>query len=182
MVAEKKGKKEQKHFDGRVHAKILDFNINLDAQLISKSNFIFGASTLVLIFVLNQLLSTKLIEADFLQKIPLLILLVGTFISSVLSMMVILPKIRIFSKKDRIKQDIFYYKNIMKFYSRKKYSNYLQGLPLNNKLIGEAYANQIYSLATHIIPFKFKMLKISGWTFITSIFLSIVSYGLIFNT
>ena len=35
-----KEKKEQKHFDGEVWANILDFNVNLDSQLISKSNFI----------------------------------------------------------------------------------------------------------------------------------------------
>ena len=156
-----KEKKEQKHFDGRVWANILDFNVNLDSQLISKSNFIFGASTLILIFVLNQLLSIDTLNSVFIVKLPLIILLLGAFISALLSMLIILPKIRIFSKKDRIKEDIFYYKNISKFYSRKQFNKYLENLPLNNQKIGEAYANQVYSLAIHILPFKFKMLKIS---------------------
>lgn len=175
-----KKKKEQKHFDGRVWANILDFNVNLDSQLISKSNFIFGASTLILIFILNQLLSVDSLSSVFIIKLPLIILLIGSFISALLSMFVILPKIRIFSKKDRIKRDIFYYKNITKYYSRKTYQKYLEDLPLDNKRIGDAYANQVYSLAVNILPFKFKMLKISGWALIISIFLSILTYGYIF--
>jgi len=96
--------------------------------------------------------------------------------SALLSILIILPKIRLFSTKERVKKDIFYYKNIIKFYSRDEYCKVLSNLPSNNKAIGEAYANQIYSLAKHIIPLKFKMLKISGWVLIISIFLSLVSY------
>jgi len=43
-------------FNGRIWPTILEFNVNLDSQLISKSNFIFGASTLILIFILNKLI------------------------------------------------------------------------------------------------------------------------------
>jgi len=94
--------------------------------------------------------------------------------------MIILPKLRIFSKKQRIKEDVFYYKNITKFYSRSSYNKALKNLPFDNERIVEAYANQIYSLAENILPYKFKMLKISGWTLIISIFLSIISYLIIY--
>jgi hypothetical protein len=175
-----KKKEEGEPFDGRIWPSILEFNVNIDSQLISKSNFIFGASTLILVFILNLLLSSESLSSSFIHNLPLMILLVGTFISSLLSMLIILPKIRIFSKKERIARDLFYYKNITKFYSRKQYCNALKNLPIDNKRIGEAYANQIYSLAKNIIPFKFKMLKISGWTLILSIFLSIIVYAYIF--
>lgn len=177
---EKKAKEEAKQkgeapFDGRIWPSILEFNVNIDAQLISKSNFIFGASTLILVFILNRLINVDL-KNNFVMNIPLIILLVGTFLSSLLALLVILPKLRIFSKKERIREDIFYYKNITKFHSREKYVEYLKDLPIDNKRIGDAYANQIYSLANNIIPYKFKMLKIAGWTLIFSILLSIISF------
>ncbi len=171
-----KKKKEKSTFDGRIWLSILDFNVNIDAQLISKSNFIFGASTLILVFILNKLLSVELSNFNIIHNLPFIILLVGSFCASLLSILIILPKIRIFSKKERVKADIFYYKNIVKFYSRKEYYNYLKDLPKDNSRIAKAYANQIYSLAENIIPFKFKILKISGWTLLISIFISIISY------
>ena len=91
-------------------------------------------------------------------------------------MLVILPRLRIFSKKQREKDEVFYYRNILKFYSRESYYNAIKDLPLNSKKAGRAYSNQIYSLASKIIPYKFKMLKYAGWTLIFTIFLSIISY------
>jgi len=173
----RKKKKLESSFDGRILPNILDFNVNLDAQLISKSNYIFGASTLILIFILNRFLSIESPEFSM-ENLPLIILLTGSFITSLSSISIILPKVRIFSKKERIKEDILYYKNILKFYSRKDYCSVLKDLPTANKRITEAYANQIYSLATNILPYKFKLLKISGWVLITSIFLSLISYFL----
>lgn len=167
-------------FDGRIWPNLLDYNVNMDAQLISKSNFIFGASTLILIFILNKLASPNLFKANIITNLPMLILLVGSFFSSLLSILIVLPRIRFFSKKERFSQDIFYYKNIKKFYTRKSYHDCIKDLPMDNKRIGEAYASQIYSLATSVIPYKFKLLKISGWTLMTSIFLSFFSYFLIY--
>lgn len=82
-----------------------------------------------------------------------------------------------FSRKERIQDDIFYYKNIRSFFNRESYVEYLKDLPLDNKRISKAYANQVYSLATYVIPYKFKLLKISGWILTLSI---ISSLGLFF--
>ena len=116
------------------------------------------------------------------KNLPLLLLLIGCFTASLFSILIILPKIRIFSKKERIKDDVLYYKNIRKFYSRSQYHKFLKELPMDNERIAKAYANQIYTLATQIIPYKFKLLKISGWILITSIFLSLVAYLFTFFT
>jgi len=167
-------KKTTDNFDGRIWPNILEFNVNLDAQLTSKANFIFGASTLILVFILNKLLTLEFSSLRLNVKVAWLILVVCSFISSLLSIMVVLPKLRMFSKKERLGKDIFYYKNITMFYSRKKYSEYLKDLPLDNKKISEAYSNQIYSLAKNIIPYKFRMLKISGWVLITGIIFSTI--------
>ena len=100
----RKKKKLESSFDGRILPNILDFNVNLDAQLISKSNYIFGASTLILIFILNRFLSIESPEFSM-ENLPLIILLTGSFITSLSSISIILPKIRIFSKKERIKEN-----------------------------------------------------------------------------
>lgn len=173
-----KKEKEDKFFDPRILSTILNFNIDLDKQLISKTNFMFGATTLIAVFILNRLIETEssILSLEF---IPLLILLVGSLIASVISLLVVLPKMRMFSKKERFKQDVFYYKNILKFYSRDDYKKYLSDLPNNRKKVTEAYSNQIYSLANNIIPYKSRMLKISGRVLIISIFLSLFSYVLI---
>ncbi|MDO8669001.1 MAG: DUF5706 domain-containing protein [Candidatus Buchananbacteria bacterium] len=175
-MAKKETKKVE--FDGRIWPNLLDYNVNMDAQLISKSNFIFGASTLILVFILNKLATPNLLKTSTLANLPMFILLVGSFFSSLLSIMIVLPRMRLFSKKQRINKDIFYYKNIRKFYTRASYHAYIKDLPTDNKRIGEAYANQIYSLATNVIPYKFKLLKISGWILMSSIFLSFFSYFL----
>jgi hypothetical protein len=167
--------KEKKEFNGRILPNILEFNVNIDAQLISKSNFIFGASTLILVFILNNIISNQ-INILSLKYLPLTLLLVGSFMSSLISILIILPKLRIISKKERIKEDVFYYKNIITSYSREEYIKYLKELPKDDTKSIEAYSNQIYSLAKNIIPYKFKLLKIAGWTLITSIFLSIFLY------
>ena len=166
--------KEEEFFDGRIWPNLLDFNVKMDAQLISKSNFLFSASTLILIFILSKVLQGEFSSLETITKASWMVLLMGSFISSLLSLMVILPKLRVFSDKKRVREDIFYYKNISKFYTRVQYADYLSGLPIKNKKVGEAYANQIYNLATNVIPYKFKMLKWSGWTLIFSIFGSIL--------
>jgi hypothetical protein len=169
-----KGKEEKKEFDGRIWPNLLDFNVNIDTQLTSKANFLFGASTLLLIFILNKLVSD--IKFSRTTTIILGVLLIGSFISSFISLMIVLPKLRIIKRKERIRDDVFYYKNIKKFYGRDEYYNYLKDLPFDNERIAKAYSNQVYSLATVIIPRKFRLLKISGWVLIGSVIVSILIY------
>jgi hypothetical protein len=171
---------KEKKSTPQILSDILDFNVNIDAQLTSKANLMFGASTFVLLFSLNKALSNEFLKFDSLLKTSWIVLLIGSFIASLLSIMVVLPKLRIFSKKERIKEDVFYYKNIINFFSRKKYQAYLKKLPKNNKGINLAYSNQIYSLSKNILPYKFKMLKLSGWILILSIFTSMTLF-LIFS-
>ena len=97
-------------------------------------------------------------------------------ISLIIIPLVLYAGLLLFSKKKRVKEDIFYYKNINKFYSREKYADYLYDLPRNERKVSDAYAHQIYSLANTILPFKFKMIKISGWMLTFSILLSILTY------
>jgi 4-amino-4-deoxy-L-arabinose transferase-like glycosyltransferase len=167
-------KEEKKEFDGRIWPNLLDFNVNIDSQLTSKANFLFGACMLVLMFIVSKIFSAGFSALDIFVRLSWYVLLVGSFIAALLSMMVVLPKLRIFSKKLRVKDDIFYYKNIKKYYMREDYCSYLRNLPSDNERISKAYANQIYSLATNIIPYKFKMLKISGWTFIITVVAGII--------
>lgn len=168
-------KKKEEGFDGRIWPTLLDFNVNIDAQLTSKANFIFGASTIILLFILNKIVFSE-IKYDTITMAILLVMLAGSFVSSLLSLMIVLPKLRIFSKKERIKEDIFYYKNIMTHYSRSQFYEYIKDLPTDGERIGRAYTNQIYSLATNIIPYKFFMLKSAGWTLVMSVFVSILLY------
>lgn len=169
-------KKEKKEFDGRIWPTILEFNVNIDKELTSKANFLFGASTLIMFFVANKILTAEFMRLDVLAKTSWLILLLGSFLSFLVSMMIVLPRLRMFSNKERIKEDVFYYKNILNFYSRREYVNYLKDLPLDSKRISLAYANQIYSLATYVLPFKFRLLKISGWILILTILFSITLF------
>ena len=171
-------KKEKTEFDGRIWPTILDFNVNIDSQLTSKANFLFGASTLILVFVLNKMFDAEFWNVPDLAKYAWLSLLAGSFISSLFSLMIVLPRIRLFSGKERIQDDVLYYKNILKFFTRDSYHDYLKDLPTDNKRISAAYSNQVYSLATHVIPYKFKLLKFSGWSLITSILVSLVLLGI----
>ncbi|MAF50619.1 MAG: hypothetical protein CMH64_00860 [Nanoarchaeota archaeon] len=173
-------KKKVPNFEFRLWPSVLASNEKLDAQLVSKSRFVFGASTIILVFILNKLVETELSKINLFTNLPLMILLIGSFFSSIFSMLVILPKLRIFSKKERIKKDVFYYKDITNNYSRKSYVNYLKELPFDFDKSGEAYAHEIYSLANDIIPYKFKMFKISGWILVFSIIFSVVSFFLTF--
>ncbi len=173
-------KKEKTEFDGRIWPTILDFNVNIDSQLTSKANFLFGASTLILVFVLNKVFDVAFWDVPILAKYAWISLLAGSFIASLFSLMVVLPRIRIFSSKDRIQDDVLYYKNILNFHNRESYCECLKDLPTDNKRIASAYANQIYSLATYVIPYKFKLLKFSGWSLITAIFSSLILLGITF--
>ncbi len=167
--------KKEGFYDGRFISKVLDFNINMDSELTSKANFLFGASSVVFLFLLNRLLFSEIaLNSEYFLLTA--ILLVGSSLSALLALMVILPKIRIFSKKERVKEDIFYYKNITSFYTRKQYIDYLKKVPLDSDLINKAYANQVYSLAMNIIPYKFRMLKFSGWLLTFSVFFSLAPY------
>lgn len=169
-------KKEKSEFDGRIWPTILDFNINLDSQLTGKANFLFGAATLILMFVLNKTFSLEFSQLLPLMKSAWLVLLAGSFLSSLTAMMIVLPRLRIFSSKERSKDDVFYYKNLLTFYTKEQYADYLKDLPIDNARIGKAYASQIYSLATYVIPYKSRLLKISGWVLFTSIVTSIILF------
>lgn len=166
-------KKKSDGFDGRIWPNLLDFNVKMDDQLTSKSNFLFGASTAIFFAVLNKGLSADQIFAGA-STYAWYILLAGSFFSMMTSLMVILPKLWFFSYKDRIKDDIFYYKNIRRFYSRQGFWRCIKDLPTDQERISKAYANQVYTLATHIIPYKFRLLKISGWTLLISVLSSVL--------
>ncbi len=53
---------EDNTFDVRFWSNVLDFNVNMDSQLTSKSNLIFGASTFVFVFIVDKLLSKETLE------------------------------------------------------------------------------------------------------------------------
>lgn len=164
-------------FDGRIWPTILEFNLKIDEELTSKANFLFGASTLILFFVLNKMLSPEFLTSSFFIKLAWGILFCGSFLSFLASMMIVLPKLRYFSQKERLREDIFYYKNIQEHYSRAEYLKYLIDLPTDEKRIGLAYAHQIYSLATHILPYKFRVLKIAGWILVVSVLTSTLLFS-----
>lgn len=169
MLKEKRAKQE---FDGRIWPKLLEFNERMDAQLSTKANFLLGASTVVLMFALNKALSQEFWAFPALTMIAWSILIFGGFVSMLVAMMIVLPKLRVFSRKERVPADVFYYKNIITFYDRKKYYEYLKDLPWDSERIGRAYANQVFSLAQNILPYKFGLLRISGWTLVLSLLLS----------
>jgi len=164
-------------FDGRIWPSLLEFNLKIDEELTSKANFLFGASTLILFFVLNKIVSTEFLTSPFFVRLAWGVLFCGSFFSFLASMMIVLPKLRYFSQKERLREDIFYYKNIWEYYSRAEYANYLKDLPYDEKRIGLAYAHQIYSLATHILPYKFRVLKIAGWILVASVLISTLFFG-----
>jgi len=173
--------KEFEFYDGRLWGSILNFNINMDNQLTTKANFLFGASTLILILVINSLMNNVFMLSNGLRKYGLIILLVGGAMGALLSLMIILPKLnisgwRLFKRTQRSKEDIFYYKNISKYYSRDEYINYVKTLPKNEEATGLAYAGEVYNLATNIIPYKFGMLNWAGWVLIGSIIISMVLF------
>ena len=89
-------KKKKTEFDGRILPTILDFNVQLDSQLTSKANFLFSASTLILLFVLNKALSSGFDAIAGAAKAAWSILLAGAFLSSLTSLMIVLPRLRIF--------------------------------------------------------------------------------------
>ena len=117
MVIALANKKSGEKYD-RVWSNILEMNIYLDSQLTTKANFLFSASTLTLLFLLNKFFEINQVSAFSYQKIPIFLLMMGSLVCALLSMMIVLPKIRLFSKKERINEDVFYYKNIIKFFSR----------------------------------------------------------------
>jgi hypothetical protein len=168
-------KKKDLPVDTSVWRSILEFNVNIDSQLTRKANFLFGASTIVLLFMLNKVFLDEWVLG--MSRMPYIIMLCGSFLASFAAIMVVLPKLRVFSAKERQKEDLLYYKNVTKFYSRQEYVDTLRDLPADSKRIGEAYAHQAYSLARNVIPYKFRMIKISGWTLIGSIFLGLIWYG-----
>src|SRR3989338_8147363 len=137
-------------FDGRIWPTILEFNVNLDSQLTSKANFLFGAATLILLFILNKVFSAEFGSLNDTAKAAWLVLLCGSLLSSLTSMMIVLPRLRVLSSKERIRDDVLYYKNIKAFFTRESYAEYLKDLPLDSARISKAYANQIYSLATYV--------------------------------
>jgi len=160
---------------------ILDFNVNIDSQLTSKANFLFGASTLILIFTLNKVFSPDFGPLIDQARTAWITLLVGSFLSSLTAIMIVLPRIRIFSTKERVRKDVIYYKNIRSFYSRKMYIECLKDMPSDSGRIGRTYANQVYSLASDMIPYKFRLLKLSGWVLIISIVLSVAMFLVLLN-
>ena len=116
---------------------------------------------------------SKIIAVDFLVyhiliRTAIVIIFVGAGCASIMAMLIILPKIRLFSSKDRSKQDVFYYKNICRFYTEQSLFEYLSDLPDNRENFLRAYGHQIYTLATRVIPFKVRLLKMAGWTLIIS--------------
>jgi len=168
-------KKEEKTFDGRIWPGILQFNMVKDQEITTKSNFIFGASMLIFALIINKGLPET--YGSTLVKSAWIVLLLGAFVSAFFSMLTITPS-KILGKKKRIPEDIFWYKNVVKCYSRKQYIAYLKELPYDNNKIGKAYANQIYTLVSEVLPYRGKMLKIAAIILILSVLTSLVLFGI----
>lgn len=158
-----------KEYNGRVWPGLLDFNIQMDRELTSKGNFLFGASTLIFFSTLSRGLEAQALSS--LARIGWYTLLTGAFSAMVCGLMMILPKPPFLQHKKRIKEDVFYYKNIMRFYTRKAFVEHITRMPRDDSLTAKAYAHQIYTLTTHIIPYKSRLLKFGGWILLTAILL-----------
>lgn len=155
---------------------ILNFNMKLDEQLNNKSNFLMGASALIIIFTVGVITKNEFLSYARALKIGWAVIGVGSFLTFLMAIMIITPKIRIIRKKERIKEDVIYYKNITKFYSREQYIQELSDVIWNKDKITRAFGNQIYSLSDNILPFKSRLLKRAGWTFLISL---VIGIGLI---
>jgi len=175
-MKEDKTEKKLTDYDNRILPAILDFNNNLDAQFTSKANFLFGGSTIILFFILDKMLSNEFASLNLLVQVSWIILLIGSFLSMISSLMIVSPKLRIFSRKERVKEDVIYYKNIIRFFTREEYVEQMKKLPWDYEKICAAYANQVYSLSKSVIPYKSRMLKFSAWTLMIAIAAAIVFF------
>ncbi|RLE39110.1 hypothetical protein DRJ17_01815 [Candidatus Woesearchaeota archaeon] len=179
-MAKKKKKRASKKptwaWSSSILGDILNFNKWLDTQFNNKANFLMGASGLILVYTAGVLTRKEFLDYPLLLKIGWGIIAIGCFFSFLMAILIVTPKIRILSKKERIKKDIFYYKNISQYYTRNEYIKELDKLKKNSKKITEAFENQIYSLSQHILPIKSRLLKRAGWTLVFSL---VIGIGLI---
>jgi hypothetical protein len=177
MAARIKPEKEKKmDFDGRIWPKILDTQIYIDSQLTTKANILFGAATLFIVFFLNKIISSEYVRMEPSLKLVLILIVITGFIASLLSISIVLPRVRFFIKRARLKEDVFYFKNITKCYTREEYFEYLKDLPKDNERIARAYSAQIYSFANDVLLPKSKMLKVAGFTLILTMLMAILFF------
>ncbi len=153
---------------------ILSFNVKLDEQLNNKANFLMGASAIIFVFIAGMITRGDFLEFRIGVQIAWVLIGIGTFISFLTAILIVTPKLRFFSKRERVKEDVFYYKNIIQFYTREEYVNMLNNLKKDGRMITAAFGNQIYSLSKNIIPFKSRLLKWSGWVLVLSLVIGIL--------
>jgi len=148
---------------------ILNFNVNLDEKINNKTNFLMGGAAVIIVFAMGLLSKPEFSLYTTPTKIGWMILLIGCFLSFLMSILIITPRVRIFSKREKLKEDLFYYKNITHFFSRKEYLKQLHRLKSDSKMITESFGNLIYHLSKVILPFKSKLLRLAGWTLFFSL-------------
>ena len=79
---------KDKFYDPRINSNILNFNMNIDQQLTSKANFLFGASTLILVFIIERIYNLDFSSVNFFALVSWIVLLIGSFISSLTSLLI----------------------------------------------------------------------------------------------
>lgn len=132
-----------------------------------RANWLITISSFILILVMSNL---NRFNDHFLTKIGLSILVIGSAISLINLMLILVPYIKTSkSYTNALNKDLFYFRNIKKNFTKSEFVEYLGNLRTNSEELDKVYGESIYNNSTIRLPRITSKLKIGGWSLILTL-------------
>jgi len=136
-----------------------------------RANWLITISSFILVLVISNLFR---FNTNLLTKIGLLVLVIGSLISLISLMLILVPYIKTSKNYVRaLDEDIFYFRNISKNFSKLEFIEYIGRIRTDAKELDKIYAASIYNNSVVRLPSITAKLKVGGWSLI---------FGLVFGS
>ena len=132
-----------------------------------RANWLITIASFILVFVMSNL---SKFNTNILTTIGLSILMIGSVISLISLMLILVPYVKAPRNYYRsLDGDIFYFRNIECGFTKEEFIEYLGRLRSTAEELDRIYGASIYNNATVRLPSITAKLKIGGWSLIIAL-------------
>ncbi|MFA5856290.1 MAG: hypothetical protein WC867_02965 [Candidatus Pacearchaeota archaeon] len=156
------------------HMQDLVYHLNL------RANWLITINSFILVLIISNI---SRFENNIYTKSGITLLIICTSLSLISMMLILVPYIRNPRKySGDYGNDIFYFRNIQKHYSKKEFVYYLGKIRNEPKELDKIYGESIYNNASIRLPSITAKLKIGGWSLIIGLILGsiLILFGFLF--
>jgi glucan phosphoethanolaminetransferase (alkaline phosphatase superfamily) len=156
------------------HMQDLVYHLNL------RANWFITISSFILVLVISNI---SRFENNFYTRVGLTVVILCVSLTLICMMLILVPYIKNPRKyAGDYGNDIFYFRNIQKNFTKVEFVNHLEKLRNNPKELDKVYGESIYNNASIRLPSITAKLKVGGWSLIIGLILGsiLILFGFLY--